>query len=210
MRYWGHLCCRPQHGVEVLKWAWRKRSLQPGSTACSIGRAPGTYRQTLAKLKLTVTLRPEAVSLLLSSREHCCRVLWQCYSRGQEECFGQHTSSPVLLLSLGQDFTWKGSQRCIAKRARDYSSLLPIVITYPCKTVMTRQQEPLYSLLQFQSNVPGLFHYLDINKLTQKEGGNFLHVLHIIFPIWLLSCLPFPPFCGDKSKAKNIFMDHRQ
>lgn len=141
------------------------------------------YIQTLAKLKLTITLRPEAVSLLLSSREHCCRVLWQCYSRGQEECFGQHASSPVLLLSLGQDFTWKDSQRCIAKRARDYSSLLPIVITYPCKTITTRQQEPLFSLLQFQSNVPGLFHYLDINKLTQKEGGNFIRVLHIIFPI---------------------------
>lgn len=157
-----------------------------------------------------ITLRPEAVSFLLSFREHCCRGLWQCYSRGQEDCFGQHASSPVLL-SLGQDFSWKDSQSCIAKRARDYSSPLVVVITYPCKTSYQAAGATLWFWLQFQSNMPGLFYYLDINKLTQKEGGNFICVLHIIiFPIWLPLCLPFPPFCGDKSKAKNIFMQHRQ
>lgn len=33
--------------------------------------------------------------------------------------------------------------------------------------------------LQFQSTVLGLFHDLDINKHSQKEGGNFICVLHV-------------------------------
>lgn len=46
--------------------------------------------------------------------------------------------------------------------------------------------------LQFQTIMLGLFHDLDINKHSQKEGGNFICVLHV-------TVLPTHGLCASPS-----------